>query len=454
MLVDGPDRPGQYILGISEDMTKIRLSEAENHRLARYDTLTGLLNRAKLVEALHEMVGDKEPFAMLSIDLDRFKTVNDQFGHLAGDEVLKEVGRRLASETRETSVVARMGGDEFIALLTGSRLRERAARVAARLVERMAAPIKTPRCTAHIGATVGIVVFPDDGTTAEELREHADLALYRAKNKQPGTVCFFDAEMDAAIRDRRKLEVDLRAAIDAGDIKLKYQPVVSAATGRVTSVEALARWKHYFRGFVRPDEFISLAEDCGLINLLGAQLLTQACADAQKWPSDIRVAVNLSPLQFQSGDLTDTVRASLQETGLEPNRLQLEVTERMVIQDAKWTFVQLEELRSLGIQILIDDFGVGYSSLSYFQRFSFDKVKIDKSFVAEVETSRSSRAIVRAVVGLARELQMGIVAEGIELERQANTLKELGCTHLQGYLFSKPLDAGAIAEFADSLAAK
>ncbi|WP_137680122.1 sensor domain-containing phosphodiesterase [Aurantiacibacter suaedae] len=451
VLADGPDRPAQYILGMAEDLTRMRDTEAENDRLARSDPLTGLLNRARLVEALHEMVGEQTPFATLSIDLDRFKAVNDQFGHLAGDEVLKEVGRRLAEVTEQTDLVARMAGDEFTVVLTGSRLRERAARVANRLIESLAMPIMTTCHTAHIGATVGIVIFPDHGTSVEELREHGDLALYRAKNDKRGSICFFDAEMDAAIKDRFKLEVDLRTAIEAREVQLQYQPVVSSATGRMTSVEALARWRHGSRGPVRPDDFIALAEECGLINVMGAQLLAQACADASKWPSDIKVAVNLSPMQFQSGDLTEIISAALEKTGLEPARLQLEVTERMVIQDAERTFVQLEALRALGIQILIDDFGVGYSSLSYFQRFPFDKVKIDKSFVREVETSRSSRAIVRAVVGLARELEMGIVAEGIELERQRATLTKLGCTHLQGYLFSKPLDADEVLAFAASL---
>ncbi len=447
VLMDGPDRKGQYILGMAEDMTEFRRSEAENYRLARYDTLTGLLNRARLAEILHTRVSERTKFAMLSIDLDRFKAINDQFGHLTGDAVLKEVGDRLNALTDENSFVARVGGDEFVALLFGDRLHSRASIFADRIIECISKPIVARRATAHIGASVGAVLHPDDGRTTEQLRENADLALYRAKSVGRGTACFFDDEMDAALRDRRKLESDLRHAVESKHIRLEYQPVVSTSTGAITSLEALARWTHDSRGPVRPDDFISLAEECGLIDQLGSQLLVQACTDALAWPERIRVAVNLSPLQFMSGTLVDTVRETLTSTGLAPGRLQLEVTERLVIQNTEETFAQLEELRALGIQILIDDFGVGHSSLSYFQRLPFDKVKIDKSFIDEIETSRAAKAIVQAVTGLGHQLSMGIVAEGVETNHQRRMLIELGCTHLQGYLFSKSLDAESVSYF-------
>ncbi len=440
-LIDGPDRPNQYILGISEDVTQIRRTEAEVLRLAHYDSLTGLLNRASYTDRLQRMVQEGKRFAMLSIDLDRFKAVNDQFGHPVGDAVLAQVGERLRSVVKRADWVARIGGDEFIAVLVGGRLRERAQEVSDALIQRMAEPFITDRGVAHAGASVGVVLMPEDGTTTEQLRENADLALYRAKHNGKASVCFFNADMDAAARDRRKIEQDLRRAVKAGEIMLAYQPLVSASTGQITSAEALARWTHPSRGPVRPDIFIPLAEECGLIDNLGEQLLRRACNDAQSWPEHIRVAVNLSPLQFISDKLLGTVRDALTASGLAPHRLQLEVTEGLVIRDVERTFQQLEQLRTLGIQILIDDFGVGYSSLSYFQRFPFDKVKIDKSFVDEVATSRAAKAIIQAVVGLGDQLGMAVVAEGVETEEQMKLLVELGCTHLQGYLFSRPLAA-------------
>ena len=440
-LIDGPSQPNQYILGISEDVTEIRRTEAEVLRLAHYDSLTGLLNRASFADKVHGMVHDGKPFAMLSIDLDRFKAVNDQFGHPVGDEVLVLVGERLKAAVKRTDWVARLGGDEFIVVLTGRNLRERAQNVANAVIDGIAEPFVTARGVAHLGASVGVVLMPEDGRTTEQLRENADLALYRAKHNGTAKACFFNADMDAAARDRREIERDLRGAVAAGEVTLAYQPLVSTQTGQITSAEALARWTHPLRGPIRPDVFIALAEECGLIDMLGEQLLRRACLDAQTWPEHVRVAVNLSPMQFLSDELLETVRDALTESGLAAHRLQLEVTEGLVIRDVERTFRQLEQLRTLGIQILIDDFGVGYSSLSYFQRFPFDKVKIDKSFVDEITTSRAAKAIVQAVVGLGGQLGMGIVAEGVETEAQMDMLVALGCTHLQGYLFSRPLPA-------------
>jgi diguanylate cyclase (GGDEF)-like protein/PAS domain S-box-containing protein len=445
-LIDGPDRPKQYVLGISEDVTATRLAEAEVLRLAHYDALTGLLNRASFTDRLHGLVRKGEPFAMLSIDLDRFKAVNDQFGHPIGDAVLAQVGDRLRAVVPTQGWVARTGGDEFIAVLTGARLRERADETASAILTSVAEPFTTGRLVAHAGASIGIVLMPEDGRTMDQLRENADLALYRAKQMGKGKACFFNAEMDAAAQDRRKLETELREVIESDGIELAYQPVVAAKTGQITSVEALARWTHPDRGPIRPDIFISLAEECGLIDRLGEQLLRRACRDAQEWPDYMRVAVNLSPLQFLSGKLLKTVQSAIDDSGIRADRVQLEVTEGLVIRDVERTFQQLEELRALGIQVLIDDFGVGYSSLSYFQRFPFDKVKIDKSFVDEIVTSRAARAIVQAVVGLGTALDMGVVAEGIETEEQMRLLVASGCTHLQGYLFSRPITADMIGK--------
>jgi diguanylate cyclase (GGDEF)-like protein len=422
----------------------MRSAEAEILRLAHYDPLTGLLNRASFADRLHRLVQDASPFAMLSIDLDRFKAINDQFGHLVGDIVLGEVGERLRGLTGSRDWVARVGGDEFMVILVGDKLRERAQATSESIIEKLARPFQTAHAIAYVGASVGVVISPEDGETTEHVRENADLALYRAKALGKGTFCFFNTEMDAAARDRRTLETDLRHAVKNDAIELAYQPVLSAGTGQITSAEALARWTHPTRGPIRPDIFISLAEESGLIDRMGEQLLHRACREAQSWPGHVRVAVNLSPLQFMSGKLLDTVQQALAVSHLAPDRLQLEVTESLVIRDVERTFEQLEQLRALGIQVLIDDFGVGYSSLSYFQRFPFDKVKIDKSFVDTVGTSKASRAIIEAVVELGDKLGMGVVAEGVETAEQMRLLVECGCTHLQGYLFSRPLSDQAL----------
>lgn len=397
VLIDGPDRPGQYLLGLSEDVTEIRLSEAERWRLAHYDALTGLLNRASFLDRVNELITAGAPFAILNVDLDRFKSVNDQFGHVAGDEVLKLVGNRIGVLADEHTQVARIGGDEFVCLLTGPDLRYRARSISEALINSVRLPFSAGGVTAHIGASIGVVVHPDDGECLETLRQHADLAMYRSKLEGKGEPCFFDDAMDTAERDRRKLEINLRDAVEDEKIDVAFQPIVDASTGAVSSCEALARWTEPDLGPVSPDVFISVAENCGLIDALGEQILRQACHEASKWPDHIKVAVNLSPRQFYSGKLVDTVLAVLKDTGLAADQLQLEVTENLVIQNPGEAFSQLAQLKENGVQISIDDFGVGYSSLSYFQSFQFDKVKIDKSFVAEVEGSRAAKAIVTAV---------------------------------------------------------
>lgn len=453
VMMDGPDRKHQYILGLVEDTTDIRASEAENVRLAHFDGLTGLRNRTSLNLVLEDYVSEGIPFALLSVDLDRFKSVNEQFGHHAGDAVLVEAGLRLQKLAEPRGTLARIGGDEFVLLLKGDRLSARSVELADKIIEAMAEPFETGDQVAHIGASVGIAMHPDDAETAEKMRENVYLALYRAKREGRGKACLFDTTKDAAVRDRRTLEGDLRRAIAGGEIKLAYQPVVSVGTTRVSSVEALARWEHPTRGFVNPETFIALAEDCGLIDELGCRLLNMACDDAMSWPEDLRVAVNLSPLQFRSGQLVNTIKSALDRSGLKPGRLQLEVTERLVIEDTDETVAQLKQLRELGIQILIDDFGVGHSSLSYFQVLPFDKVKIDKSFIAEVETCSVAKAIVEAVISLTRQLSMGVVAEGVETERQRKLLSDLGCTHLQGYHFSKAIPPEEVAAFVATLQA-
>ncbi len=439
VLIDGPDRPDQYLLGLSEDVTEMRRYEAERWRLSPYHVLTGLLNRASFLERVDQLIADAEPFALLNIDLDRFKSVNDQFGHVAGDEVLKQIGERLNSIADEDTETARIGGDEFVCLLTGYALRARALRTSEDIIDSIFSPICAGGITAHIGASIGVVLHPDDGESIETLRQNADIAMYRAKLEAKRQPCFFDDQMDAAERDRRTLESHLHAAVEQGAIEVAYQPIIEAMGGDIIGFEALARWTQTDRGPVPPDLFIAMAEDCGLIEQLGEQVLRQACRDACRWPASIKVSVNLSPRQFYSGRLVDTIMAVLEETGLPAHRLQLEVTENLVIQNAMEAFAQLQQLRDFGIRISIDDFGIGYSSLSYFQSFNFDTVKIDKSFVSEIEGSQAAKAIVTAVVGLARQLSMAVVAEGVETFQQQRMLEDLGCTHLQGYLFSQPV---------------
>ena len=438
IVVDGPNREREYIVGMSEDVTETRNAQAQVQRLAHYDSLTGLRNRGSFVDEIDRLIAAKVPFALISIDLDRFKTVNDQFGHLAGDAVLAQIGDRLRAVTTVATTLARVGGDEFALIVTGPALAERARILAATIVTSLAAPIVTRWATVQLGSSIGIALAPDDGDTTEDLRQHADLALYRAKQQGRGVVCFFSTEMDRATQDRRELERDLRAALDRGEITLAYQPVLSAETRQITSVEALARWHHPVRGPIAPDLFISIAEESGLIIRLGTRILCIACEEAMRWPEHIKIAVNISPMQIHAGDLSEVVSHVLATTSLPPRRLQLEVTEGLFLRDVDLTFRELEQLRALGIQILMDDFGVGYSSLSYFERFRFDKVKIDQSFVRQMLTSQAASAIIQAVIGLGTKLGMGVVAEGVETPEQMTALVEAGCTHLQGYLFSKP----------------
>ncbi|MBB3695060.1 putative signal transduction protein with EAL and GGDEF domain [Sphingomonas sp. BK580] len=330
-------------------------------------------------------------------------------------------------------------------LVVGDSPAARARAVAEAVIAAMAQPFPAPMGTAHVGASVGIVLAPTHATSTSELRHCGDVALYQAKSSGRGTICFYHPSMDAAARDRRALELDLRAAMERGEITLLYQPVLRVDTGAMASAEALARWTHPTRGPIRPDLFIAIAEESGLIVPLGRMLLRQACIDAATWPEHLGVAVNLSPVQFHAGDVYDTVIAALADSGLPPHRLKLEVTENVVMHDVERTFVELERLRAAGIKILMDDFGTGYSSLSYFERFPFDKVKIDQSFVRGLDTSRAAGAIIKAIVGLGEALGMAIVAEGVETCAQRDALVLAGCTHLQGYLFSRPVSSASIA---------
>lgn len=437
--VDSLEGQPRYLLGLIEDVTEARRAQAEVARLATYDSLTGLRNRVSYIERLGMLVEARSPFALLSIDLDRFKAINDQFGHLVGDDVLLRAALRLSGLASSGDLLARVGGDEFVMVLIGGDADKRCRRVASAIVTALEEPIATDRVRAHIGASVGVALFPKDAETVDAIRQASDLALYRAKDQGRGTACFYSEAMDATMREHQMLEIALREAIEADAITLAFQPVRSLETGHITSFEALARWTHDVRGSVPPSEFIPLAEECGLIEKLGAGLLRRACNEATRWPDHIRVAVNLSPLQFQNDRLCETVRQVLKDTGLASERLQLEVTEGLLIRDVDRTFRQLQQLRSLGIQILMDDFGVGYSSLSYFERFPFDKVKIDRTFVDTAPTSAASQAIIKAVAQLGTTLGMGVVAEGVETKEQLQLLTTYGCSHVQGYLTGRPM---------------
>lgn len=439
LAIDGRDAPRRYVAALLEDLSEAHRTEQELQRLTHFDALTGLFNRATYLDRLQSLILQGTPLCLLAIALDRLKIANDQFGHLAGDMILADAGERLCALLGPDDLVARVGGDEFAVVVVGPDAALRAPPLAHAISAEMVRPFATMRGTAYLGAGIGGASFPDDATTAPELRRCCDAALHRAKSQRDGLVRFYHKQIDHDARDRLTLVRDLREAMGRGEITLAYQPVFAAATGRITSVEALARWTHPMRGRVSPDLFISVAEQYGLIVELGAELLRRACADAAGWPGHVAVAVNLSPLQFEGDGLIATIQNVLATTGLPARRLHLEVTEGLVIHDVEHTYRQLERLRELGIKILMDDFGTGYSALSYFQRFPFDKVKIDQSFVRELGTGRAAEAIVRAVAGLGKAMGMGVVAEGVETEEQMATLIAAGCTHVQGYLFSKPI---------------
>ena len=415
--------------------------------LAHHDALTGLPNRLMFHEQLEEALaqgGQHGGVALLCLDLDHFKQVNDTLGHPAGDMLLKAVAGRLRGCVREGDVVARLGGDEFAVLQRGAGLAEHASRLARRIVETLGAPFDLGGDQAVIGASVGIAVATSAPCSADMLLRSADLALYRAKADGRGSFCLFESSMDEQMRARRAIERDLRDALARNEFTVFYQPVFHLRDQRVSGFEALLRWRHPRRGLVSPAEFIPIAEELGLIVPVGEWALAQACADAATWPDEVRVAVNLSPVQFHSPGLVAAVRRALGASGLPAHRLELEITESALLQNSKAVLATLHELRALGLRTALDDFGTGYSSLSYLRSFPFDKLKIDQSFVREVTHRPDCRAIVRSVLGLSRELGMTTTAEGVETEDQLDQLSRDGCTEVQGFLFDRPRPAADI----------
>jgi diguanylate cyclase (GGDEF)-like protein len=428
-----------------EDTTERRRAEERIAHMAHYDALTGLPNRVLFREQLEqqlEKLHGGEQFAVLYIDVDEFKSVNDTLGHPIGDELLKAVAARLRSCVGETDVVARLGGDEFAVVQTAVRDPADVRRLVTQIHQAIREPYE---CQGHqlvIDASIGIALAPQDGTDLDQLLKNADLAMYGAKADGRRTYRFFEHDMDAQMTERRTLELDLRQAIAVGEFELYYQPVVNLRSNEISGCEALLRWHHPSRGMVPPTEFIAIAEDTGLISQLGEWVIMTACAEAATWPDSIRIAVNISPVQFRSHTLALRVAAALAASGLPASRLELEVTETVLIRDDAAALATLHRLRALGVRIALDDFGTGYSSLSYLQRFPFDKIKIDRCFVSEIAESEGSSAIVQAVVNIANARNMTTTAEGVETEQQKELLRALGCTEMQGYLYgpAKPAE--------------
>jgi len=424
-----------------------RAAERRIHQLAHFDMLTGLPNRAAFLDRLAVELDrarlKKGKLSLLSVDLDRFKEVNDVFGHGFGDRVLAEVGRRVLEHFDNDRFIARLGGDELVAIHCSHEKPEGALAFAESLISAICGEMTFDANTVMIGASIGIAVFPDDGTTLEGLMANADLAMYRAKKSLGNQICFFESEMDDEVRKRRALGLELREAIARNELELHYQVQKRIATDEVIGYEALLRWKHPTRGNVSPMDFIPVAEETGLIIPIGTWVIRTACTAAVKWPARYRVAVNLSPVQFAQSDLVETVQQILLETGLAPARLELEITEGTLIKDMNRTLHILRRLKALGVTIAMDDFGTGYSSLSTLQAFPFDKIKIDRSFVDKVNVNAQAASIVRAVLALGKSLAIPVLAEGIETEAHLAFLRAEGCEEVQGYLLGRPGRIGA-----------
>jgi diguanylate cyclase (GGDEF)-like protein len=428
-----------------EDITDWQKAQAQISHMARHDALTDLPNRTLFRERLEQALRSAKRddcLAVLCLDLDHFKGINDSLGHPVGDDLLKEVAVRLAGCVRKSDTVSRLGGDEFAIVQVGNESQaSSAATLASRLVEVISAPYEIQGHQIVIGLSVGISVTPNDGCDPDQLLKNADMALYRAKADGRGTFRFFEAGMDARAQARRLLEVDLRAALLRNEFVVHYQPIQDIKADRIVGFEALVRWNHPLRGMIPPLNFIPLAEETGLIVQLGDWVLRTACRDAAGWSQDVCVAVNLSPAQFKDRNLISSVVSALAVSGLAACRLELEITESVLLQDSDVTLATLHKLRALGVRISMDDFGTGYSSLSYLRSFPFDKIKIDRSFVNEVATRDDSMAIVRAVTGLGKSLGISTTAEGVETSEQLALLRLEGCTEVQGYLFSPPRPA-------------
>jgi diguanylate cyclase (GGDEF)-like protein/PAS domain S-box-containing protein len=430
-----------------EDITERKRAESQIAYMAHHDALTDVANRVLFREQIERALATKRhgaPIAMMCLDLDRFKNVNDTLGHQTGDEVLKAVAGRLRQSVRDGDVIARLGGDEFAILQVAPNQPHDAEALAARLVDVLGQPYQVDGQEIVIGASVGVALTDEGCSAPDQLLKRADLALYRAKADGRGTFRLFEPEMHTELHARRALELDLRRALASDEFELFYQPQVNISSNEVSGYEALIRWRHPERGLVSPAEFIPVAEETGLIAQMGEWVMRQACREAAAWPVGLKVAVNLSPVQFRSRALVDNVVSALATSGLAATRLELEITESVLLQDNETTLETLHQLRRLGVRIALDDFGTGYSSLSYLRSFPFDKIKIDQSFVRELSTRADCVAIVQSITRLGASLRMTTTAEGVETEEQVRLLRAAGCTEAQGYLFGRPKPASEL----------
>jgi len=432
--------------GVSADITTSKRAESRIAYLAHHDPLTELPNRTLLTINLDRALANiaEKEVAVLSLDLDGFKAVNDRYGHPAGDALLAQVAKRLLAQVNGNDVVARLGGDEFVILVTNFSDMSEIERLSKQLIGALVKPFTIGAEDVTIGVSIGIAFAPSDGRTSEDLLKSVDAALYRAKLEGRGTFRFFAPEMDGALQIRRRMVQDLRSALYRKQFVLHYQPFVKATTGQVTGCEALLRWHHPEKGMVSPNDFIPLAEESGLIVDIGNWVIEEACREAASWTNTHRVSVNVSPLQFRRRGLPEVILAALVASGLAPDRLEIEITEAVLISDADAALDILRRIRNLGVSVALDDFGTGYSSLGYLRAFPFDKIKIDQSFVRELPTRRDNQVIVQAIYDIAQGLGMTITAEGVETAEQAAQLRLTGCQELQGYYFSRPKPAGEL----------
>jgi len=449
------DREGNVtgVLGTYEDITDRKVAEERVQYLAYYDALTGLPNRTLLQDRLSKALASarrqKDKVALLFLDLDRFKNINDSLGHSLGDLVLQEVAERLKGWAREQDTVARLGGDEFLIVLTRVREVADAAVAAERLMEKMAAELVVQGHSLGITCSLGISIFPEHGTDGEALIKNADAAMYSAKQNGGNNFRFFTADMNAEVVERLTLENSLRLALEKREFFLVYQPQMDMATGRITGLEALLRWQHPELGLVPPDKFIRIAENSGLIVPIGEWVLRTACSQARKWQDEglpaVSIAVNVSAVQFRQEDFCELIRRVLHETGLAPQYLELELTEGLLLANANVTLSVLQELKAMGLTLAIDDFGTGYSSFSYLRQFRVSKLKVDRSFVRDVAVNADDAAITTAIISMAKSLNLKVIAEGVETEAQMSFLRAHQCDEIQGYYFSKPLAVDKVA---------